>query len=43
MIETHHSRRINEAQQIAHQQRADVFIQMFRAVPTLLSTLRHNR
>lgn len=43
MIETHHNRRINEAQNIAHQERADAFLQLFRAVPKILASLRHQR
>lgn len=41
MIETHHSRRINDAQRIAHQERADAFASLFRAMPRIISALRH--
>ncbi len=41
MIETHHSRRIHDAQKIAHQERADAFASFFRALPKIVSSLRH--
>lgn len=41
MIETHHSHRINEAQRIAHKERGAAFASLFRAIPKIVSSLRH--
>ena len=41
MIETHHNRRVIDAQRIAHQERADAFASFFRALPKIAASLRH--
>ncbi|MEM9584528.1 MAG: hypothetical protein AAGA08_15570 [Pseudomonadota bacterium] len=41
MIETHHSARVNTAQRIAHQERGQAFAALFRALPKIVSSIRH--
>ncbi len=43
MIETQINSRIRDAQNLAHQERAEAFSRLFRIVPNVVSSLRHRR